>query len=179
MTFHRTFRTVAGIAAVAVAMGLGSAAALAQPAGASHGPHGHYGRGGPDEMIGHLIAHAKGRLNLNTMQQGLFDTAVADSKAAREAGRALHEKVKATLQAELAKPEPDLAAVAAAADAAVDQGRDKRKAIRAEWLALYATFTVEQKAVVKEMLQKRLAHAESFRQKMRERMQMKSDKSSG
>ncbi len=122
-------------------------------------------------MIGHLIAHAKGRLNLNTMQQGMFDTAVADSKAAREAGRALHEKVKATLQAELAKPEPDLAAVAAAADAAVDQGRDKRKAIRAEWLALYATFTVEQKAVVKDMLQKRLAHAESFRQKMRERMQ--------
>jgi hypothetical protein len=33
------------------------------------------------------------------MQQGMFDTAVADSKAARQAGRALHEKVKATLQA--------------------------------------------------------------------------------
>jgi Spy/CpxP family protein refolding chaperone len=130
-------------------------------------------------MIRHLIAHAKAKLNLNTMQQGMFDTAVADSKAAREAGRALHEKVKATLQAELAKPEPDLAAVAAAADAAVDQGRDKRKAIRAEWLALYATFTVEQKAVVKDMLQKRLAHAESFRQKMRERMHSMFDKSSG
>ena len=108
-------------------------------------------------MIGHLIAHAKAKLNLNTMQQGMFDTAVADSKAAREAGRALHEKVKATLQAELAKPEPDLAAVAAAADAAIDQGRAQRRAIRAEWLALYGTFTVEQKAVVKEMLQKQVA----------------------
>jgi Spy/CpxP family protein refolding chaperone len=179
MTFHRTIRTIAGIAAVAVATGFGSAAALAQPTGVAHGPHGHHGRGGPDEMIGHLIAHAKARLNLNTMQQGMFDTAVADSKAAREAGRALHEKVKATLQAELAKPEPDLAAVAAAADAAIDQGRDKRKAIRAEWLALYATFTVEQKAVVKEMLQKRLARGESFREKMRERMHNKFDKSSG
>ena len=176
MTFHRTLRTIAGIAAVAVAIGLGSAAALAQPAGVAHG---HHGRGGPDEMIGHLIAHAKARLNLNTMQQGMFDTAVADSKAAREAGRALHEKVKATLQAELAKPEPDLAAVAAAADAAVDQSRDKRKAIRAEWLALYATFTVEQKAVVKDLLQKRLAHAESFREKMREHMQSMFNKSSG
>ena len=123
-------------------------------------------------MIGHLIAHAKSRLNLNTMQQGMFDTAIADSKAAREAGRALHEKVKATLQAELAK-------VAAASDTAVDQGRDKRKAIRAEWLALYATFTVEQKAVVKELLQKRLAHAESFRQKMHEHMHSMFDKSSG
>jgi Spy/CpxP family protein refolding chaperone len=179
MTFHRTFRTIAGVAAVAVAIGLGSAAALAQSPGAAHGPHGHYGRGGPDEMIGHLIAHAKSKLNLNTMQQGMFDTAVADSKAAREAGRAQHEKVKATLQAELAKAEPDLAAVAAAADAAVDQGRDKRKAIRAEWLALYATFTVEQKAVVKDLLQKRLAHAESFREKMREHMQSMFNKSSG
>jgi len=181
MTFHSTFRTIAGIAAVAVAIGFGSAAALAQPAGVAHGPHGGHGHGmgGPDEMIGHLIAHAKARLNLNTMQQGMFDTAVADSKAAREAGRALHDKVKATLQAELAKPEPDLAAVAAAADAAIDQGRDKRRAIRAEWLALYATFTADQKAVVKDLLQKRLAHAESFRQTMRERMQNMFNKSSG
>ena len=178
MTFHRTFRTIAGIAAVAVAIGFGSAAALAQPAGVAHGPHGPHGMGGPDEMIGHLIAHAKGQLNLNTSQQGMFDTAVADSKAAHQAGRALHEKVKATLQAELAKPEPDLAAVAAAADAAIDQARDKRKAIRAEWLALYATFTVEQKAVVKDLLQKRLAHAESFREKMREHMQSMFGKSS-
>ena len=92
--------------------------------------------GADDEMIGHLIAHAKAQLNLNTMQQGMFDTAVAHSKAAREAGRALHEKVKATLQAELAKPEPDLAAVAAAADAAIDQARaqaqrDPRRVARA------------------------------------------------
>ena len=173
MTFHRTFRTIAGVAVVAMATAFGSAAALAQPAGPHHGP------GGADEMIGHLIAHAKAKLNLNTMQQGMFDTAVADSKAAREAGRALHEKVKATLQAELAKPEPDLAAVAAAADAAIDQGRAQRRAIRAEWLALYGTFTVEQKAVVKEMLQKHVARSESFRGKMRERMHHMFDGKSG
>ena len=179
MTFHRTYRTIAGVAAVAIAAAFGSAVALAQPAGSPHGLHGPHGPGGADEMIGHLIAHAKGQLNLNTMQQGMFDTAVADSKAARDAGRGLHEKVKATLQAELAKAEPDLAAVAAAADIAMDQGRAQRKAIRAEWLGLYATFTVEQKAVVKDLLQKRLAHAESFRQKMRERKQLKSDAASG
>ena len=176
MTFHRTYRTIAGVAAVAIATAFGSAVALAQPAGGPHGPH---GPGAADEMIGHLIAHAKGQLNLNTMQQGLFDTAVADSKAAREAGRALHQGVKATLQAELAKTEPDLAAVAAAADTAMEQGRAQRKAIRNEWLALYATFTVEQKAVVKDMLQKRLAHAESFREKMREHMHHMFDGKSG
>ena len=91
MTFHRTFRTIAGIAAVAVAIGFGSAAALAQPAGGPHGPHGGHGpgMGGPDEMIGHLIAHAKTKLNLNTMQQGMFDTAVADSKGLEPFGGGL------------------------------------------------------------------------------------------
>ncbi len=173
MTSQRTFRTTAAIAVVAVATAFGSAMAQAKPEGGPHGP------GGADEMVGHLIAHAKEKLNLNTMQQQMFDTAIADSKAAREAGRARHEKVKATLQAELAKPEPDLAAVAAAADAAMDQGRVQRQAIRAGWLALYGTFTVEQKAVVKEMLQKRMARAESFRQKMRERMHHMFDGKSG
>jgi Spy/CpxP family protein refolding chaperone len=167
MTFHRAYRTIAGVAAVAVATTLGAGVALAQPHG---GPHGH---GGGEVMIGHLIAHAKEQLNLNTMQQGMFDTAFAHSKAARESGRALHDNVKATLQAELAKAEPDLAAVAAAADAAADQARVQRNAIRAEWLSLYATFSPAQKAVVKDMLQKRLAHMESFREKMRERMQQK------
>jgi len=174
MTFHRRFRTVAGVAAVAVATTFGAGIALAQPHG---GPHGHHGGG--DVMIGQLIAHAKTKLNLNTMQQGMFDTAAAHSKTAHENGRALHDKVKATLQTELAKAEPDLAAVATAADAATDQARAQRNAIRAEWLALYATFTPDQKAVVKDMLQKRVAHMESFREKMREHMRQKSGATSG
>src|SRR6185295_1255468 len=115
MTFHSRFRTAAAVAAVAVATTFGTGMALAQP----HGPHGHPGAGGVE--IGQLIAHAKDKLNLNTSQQGMFDKAVADSKAARDAGRALHDKVKATLTTELAKAEPDLVAVAAAADAAADQ----------------------------------------------------------
>jgi Spy/CpxP family protein refolding chaperone len=165
MTSHRSFRTIAGVAAFALATAFGSHAALAQPAGGPHGPH---GMAGPDEMIGHLIASAKSQLNLNTSQQTMFDTAVADSKAAFQSGRALHQKVRDTLNAELAKTEPDLAAVAAAGDAAMDQGRAQRKAIRTEWLALYATFTPDQKAVVKDMLQKHVAKADSFREKMRE-----------
>ena len=168
MTFHHRFRTVAGIAAIAVATTFGAGVALAQP----HGPHGH-GRGGADGMIAHMIASQKDKLALNTMQQQQFDTAVAHSKAAREAGRALHEKVKATLNAELAKAEPDLAAVAAAADAAQDQGRATRIAIRNEWLALYATFTPAQKAVVKAGIQNHMARMESFREKMKEHMREK------
>lgn len=164
MTIHSTFCRIAGAAAIAAAMALGTGTALAQPAG---GPH---GAGGADAMIGHLIAHARSELNLNTMQQGMFDQAVADSKLARETMRGHRQTVKDAMQAELANAEPNLAAVAAVADTAAEQGRALRTKVRAEWLALYATFAPEQKAIMREMLQKRIAHGESFGQKMRERM---------
>jgi Spy/CpxP family protein refolding chaperone len=167
MTTRHTFRGTTWIAAVAVAAALGTGAALAQPMG---GPHGPGGPGGADLMIGHLIAEARAELKLNTMQQEMFDKAVADSKLAREKARARHAQVRGTLQAELAKPEPNLGAVAAAADAAMDEGRMARKAIRDEWLALYERLGPEQKALVRDRLQKRMSEGESFRQRMRERM---------
>jgi Spy/CpxP family protein refolding chaperone len=173
MTFQHTFRGIAGVAAVAMAMAFGSGAALAQPLGVPHGHGGHGGPGGPgggDAMIGHLIAEAKAELKLNTMQQEMFDRAIANSKLAREKARARHSQVRGTLQAELAKPEPNLGAAAAAADAAMEEGRLARKAIRDEWLALYEKLGPEQKAVVRDRLQKRMSEGESFRQRMRERM---------
>jgi len=173
MTTRHTFRGITGIAAVAMATALGSGAALAQPMGGPHGP------GGADAMFGPLIEHARTQLNLNTMQQEMFDKAVVGSKAAHEAGRASHQKVRGTLQAELAKAEPDLNAIAAAADAAMDQGRARRQAVRNEWLALYGTFSAEQKLVVRDLLQKRMSQGESFRQRMREKMHHRFDGTSG
>jgi len=173
MTTRHTFRGIAGIAALAMATAFGAGPALAQPAGEPHGP------GAADAMFGHLIEHARTQLNLNTMQQQMFDNAVTGARAAREEGRALHRKVRDTLQAELARAEPDLKAVAAAADAAMDQGRARRQAVRDEWLALYGTFSVEQKAVVRDLLQQRLARGESFRQRMREKMHHRSGGASG
>jgi hypothetical protein len=122
-------------------------------------------------MIGHLIAEARAELKLNTMQQEMFDKAVANSKLMHEKARARHAKVRDTLQTELAKPEPNLAAVAAAADATMEEGRVARKAVRDEWLAFYEKLGPEQKAVVRDRLQKRLSEGDSFRQRMRERMQ--------
>ena len=157
MTFHRTFRTVAAVASVAVATTFGAGVALAQP----HGPHGHPGGDGVE--IGALIAHAKDKLALNTSQQGMFDKAVADSKAARAAGKTLHDQVKATLTAELAKPEPDLAAVAALADGARQQNAALRTSARDAWLALYATFSPEQKAVVRDALKSGIERMQAHR----------------
>ena len=168
MTFHN-LRRIAALAAVASAMVFGVNVASAQPAAGMHG-HGH-GPGG--DMIGPLIAHAKAQLNLNTMQQTLFDAAVADSKSAHQSARAQHQKVKDAVQAELAKPEPNLRAVAAIADSARNDAQTVRKQVREKWLQLYDTFSPEQKAVVRTLLQKRMAHAESFRQKMMERIHEK------
>ncbi len=174
MMLQNKLRTTAVVAAAALAMTLGTAASFAQPGGASHGPHGH----GASGDIGHVIESAKAQLNLNTSQQQQFDAAVASTKAARQTGRSLHDSVKTALTAELAKPEPDLAAVAAISDNAQAQGQALRKSVRGQWLALYATFSPDQKAVVRQMLQARMAKAESFRQKMQDRFNGKTGKTS-
>jgi len=154
-----TLAAVAAAAVVAV-----SGAALAQPAG-HHGPAG--GHGGHD--VGEIIASLQSKLGLNTSQQSMFDAAVAQTRAARDAGRANMEKVHAAMTAELAKTEPDLAAVAAAADEAQAANTTLRKQVRSQWLALYATFSPDQKAVVKDALTTQMARMELFRQKMMQR----------
>ena len=104
-----TTRIGSRLAAIAAAALVGlTGAALAQPF--HHGPH-----GGGDVVMS--IVALKGQLNLNTSQQSMWDNAVAAGKAARQTARANMQKVHDTLTAELAKPEPDLAAVAAASDA--------------------------------------------------------------
>lgn len=146
------------IAAVALIGATGIAGA--QPF--HHGP-----RGGGDFLMG--FAGVKDQLNLNTSQQAMWDNAVAAGKAARESARGNMQKVHDTLTAELAKAEPDLAAVAAASDAAHSANAAARAQVRSAWLNLYGTFTPDQKAVVKAAIQQRLTRMEQFREKMQQR----------
>jgi len=157
---NRTTPTLAAVAAATIFAFAGSA--LAQP-GHHHGRHGE----GPDFV--HVLAALKSELKLNTSQQAMWDAAVAQSKSARDAGRANFDRIRTAMSAELAKPEPDLAAVAAVADDAQAANTAIRKQIRSQWLALYATFTPDQKAVVKEALGKRVERMEKFREKMLQR----------
>jgi len=157
-----TTRFASRIAAMAAAALIGiSGLAVAQP------HHGHGGPAGGDFLMG--IAALKDQLNLNTSQQAMWDNAVATGKAARDSARASHQKVHDTLTAELAKAEPDLAAVAAATDAARDGAAAQHRQVRDAWLNLYATFTPDQKTVVKNALQEKLTRMEQFREKMRQR----------
>jgi Spy/CpxP family protein refolding chaperone len=125
-----------------------------------------HGRGDPFAVIETL----KGSLNLNTSQQQQWDNAVAASQAARQTVRTNLTQLKAAAQAELAKPEPDLASLAAQADAVQDQNSVARKSARSAWLALYATFTPDQKAVVRNAVQAKMTMMESLRAHMKERL---------
>jgi Spy/CpxP family protein refolding chaperone len=161
-------RRAAAATAAALAL-MFTGAALGQPGDGHRAPMGAMSGAG-EQMIGHLIADAKAKLNLDTSQQVLFDAAVAQGKAARESGRALHQKVKVAMRAELAKTDPNLAAAAGIADDAEQQGRALRLQVRGEWLKLYATFSPDQKAVVRDLLQKRMDRMETFRERMHGRM---------
>lgn len=150
-----------GIVAVGL---LAAGVAVAQP---GHGP-GPGGPGGPGS-IEHVIASVRAQLNLNTSQQAMWDNVAANAKAARVAARAEMEKVQAALKAELAKPEPDLAAVATVADQAHATADASRRQVRDQWLAVYATFSSAQKTIVRDALAKRQARMEAFRARMQER----------
>jgi Spy/CpxP family protein refolding chaperone len=151
---------------------LGSHAALAQPGGMGHHGPGH--GAGQGFAIEGVLASLKDQLGLNTSQQVMWDNAAAQTKAARGNGRAGMEQVHAALNAELAKAEPDFAAVANAADAARANNQALRKQVRDEWLKLYATFSPAQKAVVRDAVKARVARMDSFREKMKQRMQSRS-----
>ena len=152
-----TTRIGSRLALVATAALIGlTGAAFAQP---FH--HGH--RGGGDVVMS--IVALKSQLNLNTSQQSMWDNAVAAGKAARQTARANMQKVHDTLSAELAKPEPDLAAVSAAADSARNANAALHAQVRDAWLNLYSTFTPDQKTVVKNALSQRLAKMDQMRQK--------------
>jgi hypothetical protein len=99
----------------------------------------------------------------------MFANNVAQSEAAFAGARSQMQGVRDVLAAELAKPEPNLAAVAAAGDAAQQQMLTIRHQVRDSWLALYATFTPEQKAVVKNIIQVHLARMDSIHQRMIQR----------
>jgi len=154
---------ISGVIAVSI-LAAGAHAAVAQP-GPGHGPGGGPGGAGIEQVIASL----KAQLNLNTSQQSMWESIAANGKAARATARASMEQVHAALKAELAKTEPDFAAVAALSDQAQANAQAGRKQIRDQWLALYATFTPAQKAVVRDALAARLARIESFRSRMKER----------
>ena len=129
-------------------------------------PPPHHGGGDPVAMIQSL----HDQLGLDMSQQPLWDAAVAATQTARQAMHAGMQQLKAATQAELAKPEPDLASLAAQADAIQQQNAVTRKAARDAWLAVYANLNATQKGVVRDAIAAKLARLEQFRARMLQRL---------
>ena len=117
-----------------------------------------------------VLQRIQAKLNLNTSQQQQFDAAVAQSKTVHDAMRANFQQLKTATQAELAKADPDLAALASLSDQLQQQNIAQRKQARAAWLALYGTFSAEQKTTVKDAINARMARMDAFRQRMQNRL---------
>ena len=126
------------------------------------------GRGMHDPLA--VPQEIQAKLNLNTSQQQQWDTAVAQSKTAHDAIRANFQQLKAATQTELAKSDPDLAALASLSDQLQQQNIAQRKQARAAWLALYGTFSADQKTTVKDAINARMARMDAFRQRMQNRL---------
>jgi Spy/CpxP family protein refolding chaperone len=166
--FHDARRATATAAAIlALTLGVAASATAFGGPGGPGGP-GHPGARG-DAFAPQFLESIRPKLNLNTAQQQLFDQAAAQGKSARETGRANIQRIQDAMRAELAKSDPDLAALAAIADEEQARNQALRKGVRDQWLKLYATFSAEQKAVVRDVLTQRMNRADGFRQKMRER----------
>ena len=143
-----------GVMAAAL-LAMGAHTALAGPGG---GP-GHGGPG-PGFALESVLAPLKAQLNLTPAQLTTWDATVAAATSARGTGRANAEKVHEALTAELAR-----------ADTAQAANQTLRRQVRDQWLALYATFTPAQKAVVRDAVKARVERMQSMREKFRDRMQ--------
>src|ERR1700682_694510 len=113
-----------------------------------------------------VLQRIQATLNLNTSQQQQWDAAVAQSKTVHDAMRANFQQLKAATQAELAKAYPDLAALASLSDQVQQQNISQRKQARTAWLALYGTFSAEQKATVRDAIKAGMARLGAVRQRM-------------
>jgi hypothetical protein len=165
-TMKTTMTRLAAVAATGLLLSIGGIA-LAQPAfGHGHGPG-----PGAGMDVERLLAGLQAQLNLTTLQQGMWTTAVQASTTARETGRANMQKLHDAFAAQLANTTPDLAALALAAEGVQADNQTLRHAARDAWLKLYATFSADQVAVVRAALQQHLAKMDSMRARMLQHMQ--------
>ena len=163
-----TIRRPAAIASALLLAATLAVAGTSHAAGPHHGPSGGPAAGG---LIEHVLAGLKDRLALDSSQQLMFEQARTQTLAARDQAVAQRKDVRARIEAELAKNEPDLAAVAALVEGTSEQGQAARRAARDQWLKLYANLRPDQKLVVRDAIRERLAHADGMHDQMRQRMQ--------
>jgi Spy/CpxP family protein refolding chaperone len=123
-------------------------------------------QGMPMMPFGHHAERLAEKLKLTPEQRTQWDAMVQKTMAHFEAMHKAHHEMHEAMKAELAKPEPDLAALAAKADAAREKGMAAHKELRDGWLKLYATMSLEQKGVVKKEILRHMAKMHHMHSRM-------------
>ncbi len=148
----KQLRTIAVIAAtLAAGLGVNLSYAAAGQAGAA----GHF-RAGGSPFAGLEKIHAK--LQLTAAQEAAWQEAVSLGASIDGQVQSLHQQARANASTELAKAQPDLAALAQQSDATHQQLATLHKQVRDKWLAVYATLSADQKSQVADFLRQRLQH---------------------
>lgn len=124
----------------------------------------------PETMILKRLEKAHGELKLNTAQDAMWQKVKKATQTSMREGRSARESIRAAAKAEMTKPEPDLRMLARQADEAVEAGQKRRREVRDQWLALYDTFTPEQKQVSTRLLREQMERLEKIGERFKERM---------
>ncbi len=114
-------------------------------------------------VIAPVSAEVYQKLHLNLNQQAMWQQIQFAAEDNRQLLRARLSQVREVLDEELGKPEPDLEVVVAQAQPAVDSLIAAMRANRDRRLALYASMSPEQKAVVRDDIKERLARFDRLR----------------
>lgn len=132
--------------------------------------HAAAGRHSPDgEHFMGRLGKVHDQLKLNPEQESAWKQAEEKSRETMKQMRDSHEKTRAAMKQELAKSEPDFAAIARIADETQESNLKARREARDLWLKLYAGLTPEQKTVARDFMRERMAMAERFRDKFKRR----------
>jgi hypothetical protein len=95
-------------------------------------------------------------LRLNPEQKAQFDTAVSASQRALLSVAFIGMQMKERIGTELAKPKPDLDAIARAQDEAIEQTRPAFREARVEWARLYALLDPAQVRIARDYVEQQL-----------------------
>jgi Spy/CpxP family protein refolding chaperone len=133
------------------------------------------GRGpGADHEGGPLFSvleKAKTELKLTAEQSAKWQEAEAAGKAARDAMRQDHEKMRAMMDAERQKDILDLAKLDQQMETMMEAGRKAREQAKDKWLAVYDSLSDDQKRLASKRIKEAFACMDKVREHFKDRMQ--------
>lgn len=108
------------------------------------------------------------QLNLTPEQESQWQQLQQEKKSARMEMREERQRFRGFVDAELAKPNPDLAAINNALDATHEKNLAAEKRVRQDALAFYGALTPERQAVIVDAMREQHQRVKAMREKIRE-----------